>query len=51
MRNRRKSGSRFTFSLSEILTTRVSRSRSLPRPKARRFEDNLRLPLALLDKR
>ena len=58
MRAHKKNKSRFTFSLSEILNVkprRIRRSSAVPTAtrtqikKARRFEDNLRLPLSLLD--
>ena len=55
MRNRRRTGSRFTFSLSEILSSHMSGAQKIrtmlkPNTQARRFENNLRIPLALLNR-
>ncbi len=52
MRTPRRNGTRFTFSLNDILTVRHSRDKKLskPRPRPRTFESHLRLPLALLNK-
>lgn len=55
MNTRRRTGSRFTFSLSEILSSHIPKVRKLrtplkPHTQARRFEDNLRIPLALLNR-
>lgn len=54
MNTRRRTGSRFTFSLSEILSAHIPKARKLrtalkPNTQARRFENNLRIPLALLN--
>lgn len=50
MRITRRNKTRFSFSLPEILNTRHSKGLRRSRARARTYENQLRLPLALLNR-